>query len=831
MKKIYIIDGNSLINRAFYALPLLSNSDGVFSNAVFGFVNCVVKLITEQKPDYMVVAFDHARKTFRNEIYSEYKGTRKPAPAELLPQFDILKQVLSAMNIKCIEQAGIEADDIIGTIVKKSKAQNYIITGDRDALQLVDKNTCVWLTQKGITDIKEVNLQNIQELYELTPSQIIEYKALSGDASDNIPGVAGVGTKTAITLLKEYDNVENIYKNIDQVKGKLREKLEQGKDVCFMSKKLATINTECEFDFELQECTFDYPFNDKVKKLFEKYNFNSLLKKESLFSKMDVGEEQKIIALTSLNDLKNIICGYKGEQFAFDVKKDFEFCIDNVDYVVKKQDLGIDDDSEFYSLIAECLMPILQNDRILKLVQDLKLVMHKLNTKIHSVFDVNLANYLVGGGSPFKSYSCIQFSSARQELCSKMQDEDLFDLYSNIELPLEYVLFDMENDGFAIDRQTLLSLEENYKQELLALDEQIVGYSSNKTLNIRSPKQVASFLFDELGLSDKFNKKHSTNVDALAGLVDEHPVVSLILRHRKVAKLYSTYLEPYEKMTNGLNSSIIHTVFNQTLTTTGRLSSSEPNLQNIPVRDAEGKNLRKMFISRFDGGKLISADYNQIELRLLANFSGDGKLIEDYNNGADVHASTASKIFNVPTNCVTDYQRRLAKAVNFGIIYGISGFGLAKNIDVPVKEAKQYIDVYFEQYPVVKEYLDGLVQSAKALGYSKTLFNRRRYIPELASSNGLQKTLGERLAMNMPLQGSASDIIKLAMLNVHKRFIKDNIKSKLILQIHDELIVDTYPGEEQIVTNILTQEMQNAYVSKVPLLVAVGIGKTWYDCK
>lgn len=831
MKKLFIIDGNSLINRAFYALPLLSNSDGVFSNAVFGFVNCVVKLITEQSPDYMVVAFDHARKTFRNEIYSDYKGTRKPTPAELLPQFDILKQVLKAMNIKCIEQAGIEADDIIGTIAGKSDVQNYIITGDRDALQLVGASTQVWLTQKGITDIKEVNLQNIQELYELTPAQIIEYKALSGDSSDNIPGVPGIGSKTAITLLSEFGNVENIYNNIEQIKGKLREKLEQGKESCYMSKKLATINTACEFEFDLNDCTYSFPFNSQVKSLFEKYGFNSLLKRANLFEKSEQ-KEQTAQSITSLSQLTSLLNDYVGEQFAFDVNTRLEFCINNNLYVADKQNLGYSNDGEFYAQIAQCLKPILQNDSILKLVQDLKSIMHKLNTKIYNVFDINLASYLVGGGNKASTYqNCTQYKTAQADLYSKMQSMELLDLYSNIELPLEYVLFDMENEGFALNRQTLEQLEQSYKQELLELEQQIVDYSSNKSLNVRSPKQIATFLFDELALSDKFNKKHSTNVEALDALKDQHPVVPLILRHRKVAKLYSTYLEPYEKMLEGSNTSVINTVFNQTLTTTGRLSSSEPNLQNIPVRDEEGKGLRKMFISRFNGGKLISADYNQIELRLLANFSGDEKLIQDYNNGADVHASTASKIFNVPVEQVTGYQRRLAKAVNFGIIYGISGFGLAKNIDVPVKEAKLYIDVYFEQYPVVKQYLDGLVQSAKTLGYAKTLFNRRRYIPEFQSSNGLQKMLGERLAMNMPLQGSASDIIKLAMLSVHKRFKKENIKSKLILQIHDELIVDTYPGEEQTVINILTQEMQNAYVSKVPLLVGVGMGNTWYDCK
>ena len=389
----------------------------------------------------------------------------------------------------------------------------------------------------------------------------------------------------------------------------------------------------------------------------------------------------------------------------------------------------------------------------------------------------------------------------------------------------------MENEGFALDKKTLDLLEINYGNELIKLEETIKSYSENKNLNIKSPKQVAQFLFEELKLSDKFNKKHSTNVESLTALVGEHEVVSLILRHRKVSKLYSTYIEPYQKMLKDKSDSIIHTIFNQTLTATGRLSSSEPNLQNIPVRDEEGKSLRKMFITRFDGGNIISADYNQIELRLLANFSNDETLINDYNKGTDIHRLTATQIFGIDSNSVTDSMRRVAKAVNFGIIYGISGYGLAKNVDISVQDAKNYIDLYFQKYPRVKQYLDELIENAKNVGYAKTLFGRIRYIPELKSNNGIQRLLGERLAMNMPLQGSASDIIKIAMINVHKRFKNENIKSKLILQIHDELIVDTYPGEEVVVQKILSEEMQNVYKFRVPLLIGLGIGKTWYDCK
>ena len=412
-----------------------------------------------------------------------------------------------------------------------------------------------------------------------------------------------------------------------------------------------------------------------------------------------------------------------------------------------------------------------------------------------------------------------------------LKQHGLIDLYNNIEMPLEYLLYQMENEGFAIDKQGLDNLEKTYAQELHSLEAEFKKYSANPDINIKSPKQVADLLFNELKLSDKGNKKHSTNVEALAHLIDEHPVVPIVLRHRKVSKLYLSYLEPYTQMLNESKGNLIYTIFNQMQTATGRLSSSEPNLQNIPVRSEEGRGLRKIFISRFTNGKLISFDYNQIELRLLANFSNDEKLINAYNSGADIHAITASQIFGVEPAQVTDFQRRAAKAVNFGIIYGISGFGLSKNIEIPVKDAKEYINLYFTKYPGLKDYLDNLVQSATTLGYAKTLFGRRRYIPELKSNIGLQKLLGERLAMNMPLQGSASDIIKLAMLNVNNRFKKENIKSKLILQIHDELVIDTYPTEEDAVKKIVLEEMQNVYDFKVPLLVSVGVGTTWYECK
>lgn len=831
MEKLFIIDGNSLINRAYYALPLLTNSNGIYSNAVFGFVNCLIKLITEENPTHIVVAFDHARKTFRNNIFEAYKGTRKPTPPELLSQFPILKEVLSTMGIKYIEQEGIEADDIIGTISKISGINNYIITGDRDCLQLITNTTSVWLTHKGITDIKEVNLNNIQQQYGLTPKQVIEFKALAGDSSDNIPGIAGIGEKTAISLLNQYQNVDNIYANIQNLKGKQKEKIEQGKDMCYISKKLATIKTDCNINFNLSECAYNFPFNSKTKELFKKYEYNSLLKRESLFDGKNLKDDaiQKTEVVDEVS-FKNIIANFNESVFCFNLNNGLNFSINNKNYCLNN--LSFLNSELFYEFVKEQTKSILQNKNILKIVPDLKEIMHVLKTsQINNVFDLSIASYLTSGGNkPEKFELCSNYLEAYQNEQQKLKNLNLVDLYNSTELPLEYVLFDMENDGIKLHKKELEGLQNRYQEEILNLETQIKSYAINKDINIRSPKQVGQFLFEDLKLSDRYNKKHSTGNDCLIGLTNEHPVVALILRFRKVAKILSTYVEPYQKILATSPDSILHTIYNQTQTATGRLSSKEPNLQNIPVRDEEGKSLRKMFVSRFYGGTLISSDYNQIELRLLANFSNDKVLINDYNKGTDIHKVTASQIFNVELNDVTEKMRRYAKAVNFGIIYGISSFGLARNVDISVKEAKEYIEIYFQKYPRVKEYLSELVQNAKSLGYAKTLFGRIRYIPELKSSNGIQKMLGERIAMNMPLQGSASDIIKKAMINVHKRFKNENINSKLILQIHDELVVDTYPGEETKVKQILQEEMQNVYKAKVPLLVSINCGKTWYSC-
>jgi len=585
----------------------------------------------------------------------------------------------------------------------------------------------------------------------------------------------------------------------------------------------------------LQNVNMLFHLIHKLKKYFEKYGFNSLLKRTSIFAQdndalMQVSQE---ILISSEEVLKYLVNDYSADHFSLDVRKGFYFSVEDKVYTLDRSQFGYADENQFISSVLKILEPILLNKNIVKIVPDLKANYYHLHyCKMENVFDISLANYLIKGGiKPDVYKDCTKFYNIYKEQIAKMQELNLLDLYYNIELPLEKVLYFMEKEGFAVDKDFLHTLAEGYKKELLMLENQIKSYSSRLGFNVKSPRQIGELLYVELGITDKFNRQHATNVDKLQLIINEHPVVPIILRYRKVLKLYSTYIEPYEKMLKTRENNILYTVFNQMQTSTGRLSSSEPNLQNIPVRDEEGKALRKIFISRFDGGKIVSADYNQIELRLLANFSNDNKLLNDYNSGSDIHRVTASQIFGVPCEEITNKQRQVAKAVNFGIIYGMSSFGLAKNIDISIKEAKQYISVYFEKYPGVKDYLDGLVQSAKQLGFARTLFGRIRNVPEISSSNGMQRTLGERIAMNMPLQGSASDIIKLAMLNVYNRFEKEKINSKLILQIHDELIVDVYPGEEQLVQDILQEEMQNVYQFKVPLLIGIGMGKTWYDCK
>ena len=828
--KFLIVDGNSLAYRAYYAMPFLTSPEGTNTGAVFGFFNMLLKAIEDNTPNYIAVAFDFSKHTFRTEIFKDYKGTRQETPPELREQFPIIKELLKKLKIAVFEMENIEADDIIGTLAKSSKTtKNLILSGDRDLLQLIDTNTEVLLTKHGTTSTKSMTLESLKEEMHITPSQVVDLKALMGDNSDNIPGVKGVGPKTAQDLIEAYGTLENVYKHIDELKGSLKEKLIKDKEMAFLSYTLAKIKTDVELDFKLENLKLHYPFDVSIKEDFKRFGFGMFLKRNIYAEVKEVEEksQSKNIEIDSLEILENLELS---NTFAFNFNGNIEFSTnsDNV-YTLKKNFDLFSKNIETNDVILK-LKNVLEDDSILKLTSDLKQELHllkNLGIEVKNVFDLKLGAYLIGGSKNITTSTNTYFE-LYEDIKTKLKNLDLEKLYYNIELPLLYVLYDMESAGFKINSKELLELSDKYTKELSELENSIQELAGEQ-FNVKSPKQLASILFDKLGLKAKFfHKKNSTNIDVLNELISEHPIVPLIIRYRKIQKLHSTYIEPYIELVKN-SGDIIHTVFNQTLTATGRLSSSEPNLQNIPVRDDEGKLLRKLFISRFDGGNIISADYNQIELRLLAHYSGDEKLVNAYKENKDIHTLTASQVFGVPESEVTPIQRRSAKAVNFGIIYGISDFGLSQNANLSRKEAKLYIEKYFATYPSVKEYMDSNVKFARENGYIKTIMGRIRRIPEINSNVYQTRQFGERVAMNMPLQGSASDIIKMAMIKVEEAL--KNLKSKLILQIHDELIVDTCPGEESTVKQILKDCMENVVTLKVPLPVDINMGKTWFECK
>ena len=832
MDKLLIVDGNSIANRAFYALPFLSNHNGQPSGAVFGFANILIKIIGELSPTHLVIAFDHARKTFRNEIYPEYKMQRKSTPEELISQFPLIKQMLSAMKIKTIEESGIEADDIIGSISKSCDCTKIILSGDRDLLQLIDASTSVWLTKKGVSEVDKVDKDKIKEEFEITPEQVIELKALMGDTSDNIPGVSGVGEKTAKALILEYGSLDNVYKNIESIRPKLQEKLINDKEIAYISKTLATIKTDCDINFNLEECKIVYPLPISAYNFFKEMDFTSLVRNKLLFSEETTDEstnnvtERVKLTKENLDKLNSL----KSDYFCYNLS-DMEFIIDGTIYYLDKViDMfsdGLDVDEVILSL-----KPIFENDKALKITASAKQDMHllcKYGIKLNNYFDLAVGDYIINAGlKQASNFSLEDYLDKYNSLKKQISENKLDIIYEDIEKPLIEILFNMERDGFRVNRERLFELDKEYSEKLEKLTKEIYS-EAGEEFNINSPKQVAHILFDKLGIKSYNNKKQSTK----AGILEElrHiPLVDNILTYRKFAKLKNTYIDVYEKLTSE-SGDVIHTTFNQTLTSTGRLSSSEPNLQNIPTRDDYGKNLRKIFVSKFGGGKIISADYNQIELRLLADMSGEEDLIKSYKEGRDIHSLTASQIFNVDIDKVTPLERREAKAVNFGIIYGISEYGLSQNIKITVDSAKKYISSYFSRYPKVKEFMDNNVAFAKEKGYAVTKFGRIRKIPEINSSKYNIRMFGERVAMNMPLQGTASDIIKLAMIRVAKSLKDKNLKSQLILQIHDELIIDTYPGEEEVVKTVLKEAMENVATLNVPLVVSMGEGESLYDCK
>ncbi len=850
MDKFILIDGNSLINRAFYATPILTNAKGQPTNAVYAFVNMLVKVIESIKPKYMLVAFDRKEPTFRHKMYAEYKGTRKPMPDDLVPQVDLLKSVLDTMGIARYEQPGIEADDIIGTLSKKFDIETIIYTGDKDSLQLVDNTTSVYFTKRGITDIDEYNGFNFVEKMTIMPKQIIDLKALMGDSSDNIPGVKGVGEKTALTLVRDYTSVENLYKNIDSISGKLKEKLIENKETAFLSKTLATINTQVEIPIDLSDMTFSYPFSADVKNKFIELEFKNLLKRKDIFYE---GEEPKKsveninVEIEEIKDINKITSVIKNHKIAVNYLNNISFyTYDNIEYVLKTKENFFDEGFDFDEAVL-ALKPILEDPKNTVLVYGKKQFMHFLENYPISVKcrfdDLLLIKYLVDFSGKeeelediFTLYgldnkrAAYSISKLFDNFISKATKEEL-DIYNDIELPLSDVLYKMEVEGFMVDKNNMQVMAEEYNKRCENILNQIQELAGEK-INFNSPKQLSTLLFEKLGL--KHGKKlknggYSTDSDILETLIDEHPIIPLILEYRKNMKMLSTYIEGFKPLID--KNGLIHTVFYQAQTSTGRLSSRKPNLQNIPVRDDFRKEVRKLFLAKSPDRILVDADYSQIELRLMAAFSDCKPLIKAFCEGQDIHSQTAVDVFGVDFKDVTPQMRREAKAVNFGIIYGISDFGLSSNLGISPKKAGEYIKSYFAKYPEVKAYMDKNVAFAKENGYATTIFGRRRYIREINASNYNLRSFGERVAMNMPLQGSAADIIKIAMINLQKALEDNNLKSKLILQVHDEIVVDAFIDEKEIVEKLVRECMENAVKLSVPLTVEVKSSYNWFDCK
>ena len=839
--KLVVIDGNSIFYRSFYALPLLANSQGEYSNAVYGFAIQILHIIQNIKPKYIAVAFDVSKKTFRNNIYADYKGTRKPMPDELRSQIVPLKKMLSLMNVKCVEKEGIEGDDIIGIISKRFlDTETIIVTGDRDTFQLVDDTTKVYFTKKGTSDLKIMGEKELREEYGVSPKEFIDLKALQGDSSDNIPGVAGVGPKTATDLIQKYGSIENLYEHIDELSGKLKEKLETNKDNAFMSKELATILTKGDLEITLKECEYDYPFSAPVYDYFKQYEFRTLLKNEDIFD-MSKGEKSQIVydvknysKKEELQNVKDLI--EKTGKFAyFFNKNEIHFAINSEEVLFNTSNdlLGELEANYFFDFFRD----VFESNDIEKICFDSKQDMYYLKQfgiELNNYFDASIAKYLVDGTPvdavhdvffeddvTFIACNLLQFYG---EYKKKIEDEKLQFLFKKVEIPLSKVLFSMENQGFKVDVDILETLKQKYNLELKELEKQIYKLAGEE-FNINSPKQLAHVLYDNLGLAH--NKKQSTSADKLEELKDDHEIIRYILRFRKVAKFLNTYVTGIYPHVDRNN--LIHTYFKQTLTTTGRLSSVEPNLQNIPIRSEESKEIRSMFVARDKDHVLIDADYSQIELRILAHMSEDEIFVNAFKNGEDIHTKTASNVFGVPESEVSKDMRRMAKVVNFGIIYGISEYGLADDLKIKAFEARKFIENFYASHPAVGDFMKIAIEKARETGVAETLFGRKRKMFDIKATNFMVRSRAERASQNMPLQGTAADIIKIAMVNTYKALEMDGFKAKLIMQVHDELIIDCPIEEKDAVCKLLKEQMESAVSLSVPLDVDVACSYRWSD--
>ena len=883
MSKLLLIDGHSILNRAFYGIPDLTNSEGIHTNAMYGFLNIMFRFIDEEKPDYVTVAFDLSAPTFRHKTYAEYKGTRKPMLPELKQQVPLMKELLKAMNIRIVEKEGFEADDLLGTIAKNSQKEGIdvsIVSGDRDLLQLADDKIKIRIpkTKKGSTEVEDYYPEDVKTLYGVTPQEFIEMKALMGDTSDNIPGAPGIGPKTASALIVQYHDINNIFEHMDELKPpKAKKSISENVEQIKLSRFLSEIKIDVDVDYNVNEALIDNMFNEESYKLFKRYDFKNMLKRcdGNMQSEPECYEHFK--SVTELSEVENVFesarkCVADNKKVGISIMAEKEI------YAVS---LTFDDEDIYYipvygfvlaDYLIEKMTELINTSKnrsiVIDNLKDYLPIFDKTGVDEHSFMDIAVAAYLIHPNNDRYDYEALskEYMSmlvmSRQELLGKqsikeaydkdddsllklacltsyvnykcsdiitdiLKKEEMYELYETIEMPLIFVLYDMQKFGIRVDKEALSDYSKVLVEKINVLEKEIYE-EAGEEFNINSPKQLGVILFEKLGMPNgkKTKSGYSTAADILDKLAPDYPIVKKILEYRQLTKLNSTYavgLVPYIS-----GDGRIHGTFNQTITATGRISSTDPNLQNIPIRMEMGKAIRKVFIPK-DGCVFIDADYSQIELRILAHMSGDEKLIEAYNSSADIHRATAAEVFNTPIDEVTPLQRSNAKAVNFGIIYGMSSFGLSQDLSISRKEAKEYIERYFASYPTIKTFIDGLVSDAKEKGYSLTMYNRRREIPEIKSSNFMQRSFGERVAMNAPIQGTAADIIKLAMINVYNALKEHNLRSRLILQVHDELLVETAEDEVETVKQIMLDGMKNAVSLKVPLEVDLKEGKDWLE--
>ena len=834
-EKIVLVDGHSIINRAFYGVPDLTNKDGLHTNGIFGFVNILFKILDEEKPDYLTVAFDVKHPTFRHEMFTEYKGTRKGMPQELHEQVPVLKELLSAMGIKIMELPGYEADDLLGTVAKRSEEKGMdvlVVSGDRDLLQIVTDNirVCIPKTKRGTTEYEMYYTKDVQEKYGLLPLQIIELKALMGDSSDNIPGVPGIGEKTATAILQQFENVENAHAHLEEIKPKrAKENLEAHYDMAIMSKKLATIETNAPYEYDWEDARTGNVFTKEAYEMCQKLELKKLMAKFEL-SEISQEETVKTEVISDFAEAEEIFVNAENAEFTAVSLKMADNALQAVNMVF---------DGNVYEIVCEGFMTegylldkaerLLANGKSIA-VSGLKEMLKVLHVEERvGLYDIDIANYLINPVVSVKpgEIDVLTVWKDFPEAKKRLNELGMWELYTEMEMPLVFVLASMEIAGVKMNAEALKEYGNALAVKIAELEEKIYEQAGEQ-FNINSPKQLGVILFEKMQLpgSKKTKTGYSTSADVLEKLAPEQPIIRDILEYRTLAKLKSTYADGLLTCLDG--DGRVRSTFQQTVTATGRLSSTEPNLQNIPIRMELGRLIRKVFVPK-DGYVFVDADYSQIELRLLAHMSGDEVLINAYNEAQDIHRLTASQVFHIPFEEVTDLQRRNAKAVNFGIVYGISSYGLSEDLSISPKEAKKYIDHYFETYPKIKEFLDGTVAKAKEEGCVRTLYNRRRPVPELASSNFMQRAFGERIAMNSPLQGTAADIMKIAMIRVDRRL--RGMKSRIILQVHDELLIETAPDELEIVKQILQEEMSGAAELSVKLEIDVHDGENWYEAK